>query len=179
MFPTAAAAFLKKLLQLKTVITLSLRDQVAAHCSSASDIILVGGEADLLQDWMNKLENHVHSNIDRSVTAPHAEIFYDDKRDLFGKRRRFLMSRFHYCRDQSAAIRGDLDSPGVLTSGKYRNEKLSRYRMKKGKRNFVRRIKYACRKALADSQPRIRGRFAKTEEVYGSKREALNVQLYE
>nr|GMD07521.1 zinc finger protein CONSTANS-LIKE 10-like isoform X1 [Ipomoea batatas] len=60
-----------------------------------------------------------------------------------------------------------------------RNEKLSRYRMKKAKRNFVRRIKYACRKALADSQPRIRGRFAKTEEVDGSKREALTVQLYE
>ncbi|CAL1391020.1 unnamed protein product [Linum trigynum] len=45
-----------------------------------------------------------------------------------------------------------------------RMEKLSRYRNKKNKRNFGRKIKYACRKALADSQPRIRGRFAKTEE---------------
>ncbi|CAL0319506.1 unnamed protein product [Lupinus luteus] len=45
-----------------------------------------------------------------------------------------------------------------------RQEKLSRYRHKKTKRNFGRKIKYACRKALADSQPRIRGRFAKTEE---------------
>ncbi|XP_022158005.1 uncharacterized protein LOC111024606 [Momordica charantia] len=45
-----------------------------------------------------------------------------------------------------------------------RKEKLSRYRNKKTKRNFGRKIKYACRKALADSQPRIRGRFAKTEE---------------
>ncbi|XP_061356170.1 putative zinc finger protein CONSTANS-LIKE 11 [Gastrolobium bilobum] len=45
-----------------------------------------------------------------------------------------------------------------------RREKLSRYRNKKTKRNFGRKIKYACRKALADSQPRIRGRFAKTEE---------------
>jgi hypothetical protein len=45
-----------------------------------------------------------------------------------------------------------------------RNEKLSRYRNKKTKRNFGRKIKYACRKALADSQPRIRGRFAKTED---------------
>lgn len=44
-----------------------------------------------------------------------------------------------------------------------RKEKLSRYRNKKAKRNFGRKIKYACRKALADSQPRIRGRFAKTE----------------
>ncbi|XP_051137898.1 uncharacterized protein LOC127256107 [Andrographis paniculata] len=46
-----------------------------------------------------------------------------------------------------------------------RREKLSRYRSKKSKRNFDRKIKYACRKALADSQPRIRGRFAKTEET--------------
>ncbi|GFP91301.1 zinc finger protein constans-like 2 [Phtheirospermum japonicum] len=45
-----------------------------------------------------------------------------------------------------------------------RREKLSRYWNKKSKRNFGRKIKYACRKALADSQPRIRGRFARTEE---------------
>ncbi|MFQ6626157.1 hypothetical protein Gotur_005460 [Gossypium turneri] len=52
-----------------------------------------------------------------------------------------------------------------------RREKLSRYRNKKTKRNFGRKIKYACRKALADSQPRIRGRFAKTEESDNSKRQ--------
>ncbi|XP_019200449.1 PREDICTED: zinc finger protein CONSTANS-LIKE 9-like isoform X2 [Ipomoea nil] len=46
-----------------------------------------------------------------------------------------------------------------------RQEKLSRYRSKRNKRNFGRKIKYACRKALADSQPRIRGRFARTEEA--------------
>ncbi|XP_071707461.1 uncharacterized protein [Rutidosis leptorrhynchoides] len=45
-----------------------------------------------------------------------------------------------------------------------RLQKLSRYRNKKAKRNFGRKIKYACRKALADSQPRIRGRFARTDE---------------
>ncbi|CAA6665725.1 unnamed protein product [Spirodela intermedia] len=45
-----------------------------------------------------------------------------------------------------------------------RRQKLSRYRKKKTKRNFGRKIKYACRKALADSQPRVRGRFAKTED---------------
>ncbi|KAL6509256.1 hypothetical protein OROGR_022566 [Orobanche gracilis] len=44
-----------------------------------------------------------------------------------------------------------------------RRVKLSRYRSKKSKRNFDRKIKYACRKALADSQPRVRGRFAKSE----------------
>lgn len=46
-----------------------------------------------------------------------------------------------------------------------RLQKLSRYRNKKSRRNFGRKIKYACRKALADSQPRIRGRFAKTEDT--------------
>ncbi|KAJ6801542.1 uncharacterized protein M6B38_198270 [Iris pallida] len=50
-----------------------------------------------------------------------------------------------------------------------RRQKLSRYRKKKTKRNFGRKIKYACRKALADSQPRVRGRFAKTEECEASK----------
>ncbi|KAL9240530.1 hypothetical protein vseg_014737 [Gypsophila vaccaria] len=44
-----------------------------------------------------------------------------------------------------------------------RLQKLSRYRNKKSRRNFGRKIKYACRKALADNQPRVRGRFAKTE----------------
>ncbi|KAL5726996.1 hypothetical protein ACHQM5_000234 [Ranunculus cassubicifolius] len=46
-----------------------------------------------------------------------------------------------------------------------RLQKLTRYRKKKTKRNFGRTIKYACRKALADSQPRVRGRFAKTDEL--------------
>ncbi|KAG6489035.1 uncharacterized protein LOC122005392 [Zingiber officinale] len=49
-----------------------------------------------------------------------------------------------------------------------RQQKLSRYREKKSKRNFGRKIKYACRKALADSQPRVRGRFAKSEECESS-----------
>ena len=31
-------------------------------------------------------------------------------------------------------------------------------------RNFERKIKYSCRKVLADSRPRVRGRFAKNEE---------------
>ncbi|GAB2293958.1 hypothetical protein Dimus_028172 [Dionaea muscipula] len=50
-------------------------------------------------------------------------------------------------------------------SSEDRLQKLSRYRSKKSRRNFGRKIKYACRKALADSQPRIRGRFARTEET--------------
>ncbi|KAH7685894.1 CCT domain-containing protein [Dioscorea alata] len=43
-----------------------------------------------------------------------------------------------------------------------RREKLSRYRRKKSLRNFNRKIVYAGRKAFADNQLRVRGRFAKT-----------------
>ncbi|KAK4787682.1 hypothetical protein SAY86_011515 [Trapa natans] len=63
---------------------------------------------------------------------------------------------------------GGIKSTGVSTStssscSEERREKLERYRNKKTKRNFGRKIKYACRKVLADSQPRIRGRFARAE----------------
>ncbi|XP_068316117.1 uncharacterized protein [Pyrus communis] len=68
-------------------------------------------------------------------------------------------------------IQSSLERPIVISnySSEERMEKLSRYRNKKTKRNFGRKIKYACRKALADNQPRIRGRFAKTEESYAKR----------
>ncbi|KAJ6376095.1 hypothetical protein OIU77_000965 [Salix suchowensis] len=72
----------------------------------------------------------------------------------------------------TSLICSHLDRPLIINcSAEGRQEKLSRYRNKKTKRNFGRKIKYACRKALADSQPRIRGRFAKTEEWDVSKRQ--------
>ncbi|WVZ04164.1 hypothetical protein V8G54_024970 [Vigna mungo] len=43
--------------------------------------------------------------------------------------------------------------------------RIERYRSKRNQRNFGKKIKYACRKTLADSRPRIRGRFAKNEEI--------------
>ncbi|MBA0814005.1 hypothetical protein Gohar_019856 [Gossypium harknessii] len=72
-----------------------------------------------------------------------------------------------------SVIHSPLQRPITVSScsTKDRREKLSRYRNKKTKRNFGRKIKYACRKALADCQPRIRGRFAKTEESNNSKRQ--------
>ncbi|XP_065859079.1 uncharacterized protein [Euphorbia lathyris] len=45
-----------------------------------------------------------------------------------------------------------------------RREKIHRYMKKRNERNFSKKIKYACRKTLADSRPRVRGRFAKNDE---------------
>ncbi|KAJ4885310.1 CCT motif family protein [Raphanus sativus] len=50
-------------------------------------------------------------------------------------------------------------------SAEERKEKISKYRAKRNQRNFTKTIKYACRKTLADSRPRIHGRFARNDEV--------------
>ncbi|CAN8233276.1 unnamed protein product [Cochlearia groenlandica] len=50
-------------------------------------------------------------------------------------------------------------------SAEERKEKISKYRAKRNHRNFTKTIKYACRKTLADSRHRIRGRFARNDEI--------------
>ncbi|WCJ41151.1 CCT motif family protein [Euphorbia peplus] len=46
-----------------------------------------------------------------------------------------------------------------------KKERIERYRTKRTQRNFNKKIKYACRKTLADSRPRVRGRFARNDEI--------------
>ncbi|KAL6961896.1 hypothetical protein U1Q18_033235 [Sarracenia purpurea var. burkii] len=46
-----------------------------------------------------------------------------------------------------------------------KKERIERYRSKRNQRNFNKKIKYECRKTLADSRPRIRGRFARSNEA--------------
>ncbi|XVE64385.1 hypothetical protein DITRI_Ditri07aG0096700 [Diplodiscus trichospermus] len=91
---------------------------------------------------------------------------------VYGMRRAFSEGDIKTLGDgNTSVIYSPLERPLIVSScsTEDRMEKLSRYRNKKTKRNFGRKIKYACRKALADSQPRIRGRFARTEESYCSK----------
>ncbi|XP_058208212.1 uncharacterized protein LOC131321200 [Rhododendron vialii] len=49
-----------------------------------------------------------------------------------------------------------------------KKERIERYRSKRNQRNFNKKIKYVCRKTLADSRPRIRGRFARNDEIGNS-----------
>ncbi|KAL8204593.1 hypothetical protein R6Q57_010216 [Mikania cordata] len=49
-------------------------------------------------------------------------------------------------------------------SSEERRVKINKYMKKRNERNFNKKIKYACRKTLADSRPRVRGRFAKHDE---------------
>ncbi|GIL66925.1 hypothetical protein Vafri_20440 [Volvox africanus] len=45
-----------------------------------------------------------------------------------------------------------------------RLQRILRYRSKRNMRNFNREIKYQCRKTLADSRPRVGGRFARNDD---------------
>ncbi|XP_057429458.1 two-component response regulator-like PRR1 [Lotus japonicus] len=55
-----------------------------------------------------------------------------------------------------------------------RKEKIHRYMKKRNQRNFSKKIKYACRKTLADSRPRVRGRFAKNDDFGETHRPACS-----
>ncbi|KAF0933930.1 hypothetical protein E2562_020844 [Oryza meyeriana var. granulata] len=46
-------------------------------------------------------------------------------------------------------------------SAEDRRERIEKYRSKRNHRNFDKKITYACRKTLADSRPRVKGRFAR------------------
>ncbi|MCD9559074.1 hypothetical protein HAX54_016804 [Datura stramonium] len=67
----------------------------------------------------------------------------------------------------------DTTHKAVKCTPEERREKIHRYMKKRNERNFSKKIKsdygskilqYACRKTLADSRPRVRGRFAKNDE---------------
>ncbi|CAN4095663.1 unnamed protein product [Withania somnifera] len=58
----------------------------------------------------------------------------------------------------------DTTFKAVKCTPEERREKIHRYMKKRNERNFSKKIKYACRKTLADSRPRVRGRFAKNDE---------------
>lgn len=70
----------------------------------------------------------------------------------------------------SSSLAPDIPNMGDQTfkvgklSVEQRKEKIHRYLKKRNERNFSKKIKYACRKTLADSRPRVRGRFAKNDD---------------
>ncbi|KAJ3680845.1 hypothetical protein LUZ60_015334 [Juncus effusus] len=53
----------------------------------------------------------------------------------------------------------------VRYSAEERKERIEKYRSKRNHRNFQKKITYACRKTLADSRPRVKGRFARNGEL--------------
>ncbi|CAN4091063.1 unnamed protein product [Withania somnifera] len=75
------------------------------------------------------------------------------------------------CSNTLATEITSFDEPSYNKTGRCsveaRREKIHRYMKKRNERNFSKKIKYACRKTLADSRPRVRGRFARNDEFGG------------
>jgi hypothetical protein len=73
----------------------------------------------------------------------------------------------------------DPNSPLALFFRESRRDKLNRYRRKKLSRNWTKKINYICRKEVADSRLRIKGRFitpTKAHSILGYDVSHLTVQ---
>ncbi|GER46708.1 zinc finger protein CONSTANS-like protein [Striga asiatica] len=120
------------------------------------------------KDLLAKEGNEMPLSEELKIEIPNEDSFLDFPVSVYGMRRAFsdgdiktLDNNGNISQVQSPA--GLPKVPSACASSEDRKEKLYRYWSKKSRRNFDRKIKYACRKALADSQPRVRGRFAKIE----------------
>lgn len=79
------------------------------------------------------------------------------------------MQSSYGCLSSLAAENSYMDETAAYRVGRYtaeeRKQRIHKYRNKRTQRNFNKTIKYACRKTLADSRPRVRGRFARNDET--------------
>lgn len=65
----------------------------------------------------------------------------------------------------AASVPADTGSAPRKLTPQERVLRIQRYRAKRHARNFNRRINYQCRKKVADARPRVRGRFARDDEL--------------
>ncbi|KAK1320788.1 Zinc finger protein CONSTANS-LIKE 5 [Acorus calamus] len=113
------------------------------------------------------------SHLERSSSTlefPPQHVFPSEEHDSM--RRALSAGDLHQRMNSLQLGRSNSESPVANESsrvGRYsaeeRRERIERYRTKRNQRNFHKKITYACRKTLADSRPRVRGRFARNGEM--------------
>ncbi|KAF5456272.1 hypothetical protein F2P56_025772 [Juglans regia] len=67
--------------------------------------------------------------------------------------------------DPNVPVSGTTNQPATQLCGSDREARVLRYREKRKNRKFEKTIRYASRKAYAETRPRIKGRFAKRTEI--------------
>lgn len=70
-----------------------------------------------------------------------------------------------YSSESSGVVSAGNNQSGSSLSGMNREARVLRYREKRKNRKFEKTIRYASRKAYAETRPRIKGRFAKRTEI--------------
>ncbi|KAG6542191.1 hypothetical protein Mapa_016424 [Marchantia paleacea] len=120
------------------------------------------------------------SRLSNGSGSPHLQPQLSDLQNIHMRPLMQSMRRVHSTGDIQTlnGMAGGASSPSSLDRsyedggfkiGRYtieeRKIRIHRYQQKRTQRNFNKKIKYACRKTLADSRPRVRGRFAKNDEV--------------
>ncbi|PIA40504.1 hypothetical protein AQUCO_02500307v1 [Aquilegia coerulea] len=78
---------------------------------------------------------------------------------------------------QCNSILASVEEPSMKIrrySEEERKDRIIRYLNKRNRRNFNKTIKYACRKTLADRRIRVRGRFARNNEIGQESKETRN-----
>ncbi|CAO2161777.1 unnamed protein product [Urochloa humidicola] len=136
-----------------------------AILSSRPDTLLAnladGGESSFLPSpplsgYMLPLPPHVPGQLQAAALSS----------DLAAATSPFPMSTGDLIRDQDRDDREEQQRVAAAAApGRYsaeeRRERIDKYRSKRNQRNFQKKITYACRKTLADSRPRVKGRFAR------------------
>ncbi|XP_011018703.1 PREDICTED: uncharacterized protein LOC105121675 [Populus euphratica] len=79
-------------------------------------------------------------------------------------RRKMGMQEVEY--DQTASTKNSDTKNVARYTAEERKERILKYLKKKNRRTYNNNVKYACRKTIAEGRPRVRGRFAKPDEVF-------------
>ncbi|KAK7257752.1 hypothetical protein RIF29_31965 [Crotalaria pallida] len=126
-----------------------------------------------LQKTNNNNNGGVHHQHQHPFSAFFVELLEDDgpvrRVCSTGDLQRINAMQHYHHSDSPLSSESSMIIEGMSRATPYspeeKKERIERYRSKRNQRNFNKKIKYACRKTLADSRPRIRGRFARNDEI--------------
>ncbi|XP_057810550.1 uncharacterized protein LOC131024975 [Salvia miltiorrhiza] len=136
-------------------------DYLFLESSSWEEIASLVVSSSELRDAVMEVKTGESHFMHTNYHAQNHQLFHFDR--VWDSKNHFLQVVAPFSSEKS------LMEEGNFKVGKYNKEerkwRIDRYRAKRTRRNFNKTIKYACRKTLADGRQRIRGRFARNDEV--------------
>ncbi|PXF40364.1 Zinc finger protein CONSTANS-LIKE 3 [Gracilariopsis chorda] len=101
--------------------------------------------------------NQKAEDVAAAVVVVKMEALVEDKKEVrIGEKR---------AREEERTADEEEEQKALERRKKRRKEALERFRSKRANRSFAKRVRYECRKQLADSRPRVKGRFVRKVEM--------------